>query len=57
MLQANLLLYQKMETGELSFKFGSVRLYYQSIFGTSCGAMEKGVFQATLVFEMPSFFF
>jgi len=57
MLQANLLLHQKMETEKLSFEFGSVGLYYQECFGTSCGAVEKGVFSVTLVFERPSFFF
>lgn len=35
---------KKMENWRVVFKFGSVGLYYQSIFGTSCGSMEKGVF-------------
>lgn len=45
MLQANLLLYQKMETGKLSFEFGSVGLYYQSVLVHLVGQWKRECFR------------
>lgn len=57
MLQANLLLYQKMETGKLSFEFGSVGLYYQSVLVHLVGQWKRECFRQLLCLKGLLFFF